>query len=179
MASGRWLLRSSTDKDLVPPLSRWGGVAALLGGVAWMVVWGIYGAPPTAPAGQPRPGWESFNLSAGVAGVLLMRGLTGAYLSQVWKSGRLGRRGDAGVGLGGGNRSRPARASRRPKPRMAASLRRLVSMGKWHHLFAVATLRNGAPAGMTVARTGGAAGRRPCHTGVGEARACPRRSDRS
>ena len=65
----------------------------MLGRVAWMVVFGIYGALPVAPAGQPRPGWETFNLWAGVAGALLMLGLTGAYLYQRRQTGWLGRAG--------------------------------------------------------------------------------------
>ncbi len=71
-------------------LVRWSGLAAILGGVLWIVVWAIEGARPVARPGGYREGWESFNVWSGVALMLTMIGLTGAYLRQVRRIGWIG-----------------------------------------------------------------------------------------
>lgn len=76
-------------------LIRWSGPAAILGGVLWIVVWAIHGAMPVAPPGGYREGWESFNLWSGVALMLTMIGLTGAYLLQMRRIGWTGHAGFA------------------------------------------------------------------------------------
>ena len=55
---------------------------AELGGVSWILAWTILGAMPAAPPGGHREGWESFNVWSGVAVMLTMIGLAGAYLLQ-------------------------------------------------------------------------------------------------
>ncbi len=72
---------------------RWSGLAAVVGGVAWILAWTILGAMPVAPPGGHREGWESFNLWSGVALMLTMIGLTGAYLRQVRRIGGIGHAG--------------------------------------------------------------------------------------
>jgi hypothetical protein len=72
---------------------RWSGLAAVVGGVAWILAWTILGAMPVAPPGGHREGWESFNLWSGVALMLTMIGLTGAHLRQVRRIGGIGHAG--------------------------------------------------------------------------------------
>ena len=74
-------------------LVRWSGLAAVSGGVSWILVWTIHGAMPVAPPGGYREGWESFNLWSGGALMLTMIGLTGAYLRQMRRIGGIGHAG--------------------------------------------------------------------------------------
>ena len=69
------------------------GLTAMLGGVLWILVWTIHGAVPVAPPGGYREGWESFNIWSGVAVMLTMIGLTGAYLLQMRRIGWIGHAG--------------------------------------------------------------------------------------
>lgn len=87
---------------------RWSGLAAMLGGVLWVVLWTIEGAKPVAPAGGYRPDYERFNLWSGLALLLMIMGLTGAYLRQIRQTGWIGHMGFAlpwiGAALMGGGR---------------------------------------------------------------------------
>ena len=49
------------DKVASDPV-RWSGLAAVVGGVAWILAWTILGAMPVAPPSGHREGRESFNL---------------------------------------------------------------------------------------------------------------------
>jgi hypothetical protein len=69
------------------------GLTAMLGGVLWITVWAIEGARPVAPPGGYREGWESFNIWSGVAVMLTMIGLTGAYFLQMRRIGWIGHAG--------------------------------------------------------------------------------------
>ncbi len=70
---------------------RWTGLVAMLGGLLWIVLWAVEGAKPAAPPGGYRQGGESFNLWSGVALLLMLAGLVGAYLRQVRQMGWIGR----------------------------------------------------------------------------------------
>lgn len=87
---------------------RWSGLVAMLGGVLWVVVWAIEGSLPVAPPGGYRTGFESFNLLSGVAVLLILVGLAGAYLMQIRQIGWIGHIGFAlpwiGAALMGGGR---------------------------------------------------------------------------
>ena len=80
---------------------RWGGLAATTGGGLWVVVWAVQGAMPVAPPGGHRTGFESFNAWSGAALVLILVGLTGAYLSQRRRVGVIGHVGFALPWVGG------------------------------------------------------------------------------
>jgi len=88
---------------------RWSGLLAVMpGGLLWIVVWAIEGAKPVAPRGGYRPGDESFNLWSGVAVLLILVGLAGAYIRQIRQIGWIGHAGFAlpwiGAALMGGGR---------------------------------------------------------------------------
>lgn len=65
----------------------------MLGGALWILVWAIHGAMPVALPDGYREGWESFNLWSGVAVMLTMIGLVGAYLLQRRRIGWIGHAG--------------------------------------------------------------------------------------
>ncbi len=87
---------------------RWSGLVAILGGLLWIVVWAVEGSLPVAPPGGHRTGFESFNLWSGVALLLMLVGLAGAYLRQIRQMEWIGHIGFAlpwiGAALMGGGR---------------------------------------------------------------------------
>ena len=82
---------------------RWSGLVAILGGMLWVVAWTYYASQWVLPPGGIRPmGGETHEILGLVSILLVMAGLTSAYLQQAETKGTIGKVGLALSWIGAG-----------------------------------------------------------------------------